>query len=55
MVTRGNYCYFSCIHFRSSYEGEYDSEGNYSEIERHYCDLGKSEIYNRLFCEDYEE
>ena len=31
------------------------SEENYSEIERHYNDLGKSEIYNRLFCEDYEE
>lgn len=51
----GDYCSFNCIHFRNNYEGEYDAEGNYSEREVSYCDLGNSEIYNRNYCENYEE
>lgn len=49
-MSDGNYCTFSCIHFHENFEMIDDEE-----VETSFCDLGNSEIYNRSFCEDYEE
>ena len=49
-MSNGNYCNINCRYFRETFE-MMDNE----EREVSYCDLGNSEIYNRNFCEDYEE
>ncbi len=46
----GDYCSIYCIHFHENFETIDDEETEVS-----YCELGNSEIYNRSFCEDYEE
>lgn len=49
-MSDGDYCNIDCIHFCENFETIDDEETEVS-----YCDLGNSEIYNRSFCEDYEE
>ena len=49
-MSQGQYCNFNCIHFRETYEMVHDEEREVS-----YCALGNSEIYNRNFCENYQE
>ena len=48
-MASGAFCDANCIHFREDYELVGDEE-----VEMTVCALGHMEIYNRLFCEDYQ-
>ena len=49
-MSDGDYCNVNCIHFHENFEIIDDEEREVS-----FCELGNSEIYNRSFCQDYEE